>query len=119
MPPAPNNVEGWGRLDLANALYPVAPHSIAYVDATVGLTTGQSLVYTYTVEAGTSLRVMLVWNDYPGSLLAYPNLVNDLDLTVTAPATATTMTAAKTPDSLNNVEGVIIAAPRAAATSSQ
>ncbi len=113
-PPAPNNVEGWGRLDLTNALYPIPPRRVAYVDATVGLTTGRSLVYTYTVASGTALRVILAWSDYPGSLMAYPNLVNDLDLKVTGPATTTTTAdSSRTADTLNNVEGVLIDAPAA------
>ena len=112
---APNNVEGWGRLNVSNALFPIAPRRVAYVDGTAGLSTGQSLAYTYTVaSASTSLRVILVWSDYPGSLMATPNLVNDLDLQVTGPTTTTTNAgAAHTPDRLNNVEGVALADPAA------
>lgn len=111
VPPAPNNVEGWGRLDLTNALYPVPPRQVTFVDAAPGIGTAQWYTQTFAVaSASAPLRVVLAWTDYPGSAMAVPNLVNDLDLVVTLPGGGT---ARATPDRLNNIEGVIIERPPA------
>jgi subtilisin family serine protease len=113
VPAAPNNVEGWGRVDLSNAILPAAPRTISYVDSTPGLLTGQSAVFTYTVASVTvPLRIVLAWTDYPGSPLAAANLVNDLDLQVTMPLSPT---ASAQPDQqgerINNVRSVAMANP--------
>ena len=111
--PIPNNHEGWGRIDLANAV----DGSAAFVDDTTGLTTGESDVTAYTVDGGASLKVSLVWSDYPSTEAAAVNLVNDLDLTVTAPD-GTTYTGnvfsagwsatGGSADRVNNVENVYV-----------
>ena len=86
-PPPPNNVEGWGRVDVENSIFPAAPKRIYYFDETSGLSTGGSRTYNYTVNSSAvPLRVSLVWSDYPGSAVAAGGLVNDLDLTVTDPS---------------------------------
>jgi PKD repeat protein len=79
--PIPNNHEGWGRIDLMNAV----DGSALFVDQTSGITTGGSDVNAYAVDGGESLRISLVWSDYPSTEAAAANLVNDLDLTVEAP----------------------------------
>ena len=116
--PIPNNHEGWGRIDLANAV----DGSAVFVDDTSGLTTGASDVTTYAVDGGTSLRVSLVWSDYPSTEAAASNLVNDLDLTVEAPDgtiyngnafSAGWSTTGGSADRVNNVENVYISAPGA------
>ncbi len=58
---------------------------IDYIDYRAGLQTGDSI--TYRVQRGQNqpLRIVLVWTDYPGSLIAAKKLVNDLDLVVTDP----------------------------------
>ncbi|HEX5690408.1 MAG TPA: S8 family serine peptidase, partial [Roseiflexaceae bacterium] len=48
----PNNVTGWGRVDLKAALDPPAPRKIWFTDATSGLSTGQTATYQVTVQAG-------------------------------------------------------------------
>jgi len=107
----PNNVEGWGRVDLAYSIMPTSPRVIEYVDNTTGLSTGGSAIYTYNVWAATSpLRVMLVWTDYPSLTSASINLVNDLDLTVQPPS-GPLLRGNGTTDRRNNVEGVDIASP--------
>ena len=78
--PIPNNHEGWGRVDLANATDGTAQ----YVDNATGLATNGTATYPYTVNGG-PLKVTLVWTDYPSTDAATINLVNDLDLEVTAP----------------------------------
>lgn len=83
--PIPNNHEGWGRLDLNNA----TDGSAQFVDNAAGLTTGGSAVYQFTVgTAGSPLRFSAAWSDYPSTTAATVNLVNNLDLVVTAPGGA-------------------------------
>jgi subtilisin family serine protease len=48
----PNNVSGWGRVDLKAALDPPAPRQIWFADNTSGLSTGQAATYRVTVGAG-------------------------------------------------------------------
>jgi hypothetical protein len=83
----PNNVEGWGRVDIGNGTNPVAPYNIIYADNQTGLNTGESLSYNvYVSDSVKPFKVNLAWTDYPGTPAAQGGLVNDLDLTVTDPA---------------------------------
>ena len=80
--PIPNNDEGWGAVDVAAA---VAPGRY-FVDEERSLQTGDEAVYVYTAGASTQpAKFTLVWTDYPAAVEAAAQLVNDLDLTVTAP----------------------------------
>jgi len=80
--PIPNNHEGWGRVNLAQA----TDGSAQFVDETSGLNTNGVITYQYSVNsAGSPFKVTLVWTDYPGSAGAAKTLVNDLDLKVTSP----------------------------------
>jgi len=86
-PPRPNNVEGWGRIDLASTVLGEDPLDFYYFDVSPGLYTGQS--HGYSIDLTPSLlplSVTLAWTDHPGSTPASGALVNDLDLTVTDPA---------------------------------
>jgi hypothetical protein len=82
--PIPNNHEGWGRVNVANA----TDGSYLYVDNTAGLSTSGSVNYAYTAPGGAPFKVSLVWSDYPSTASASINLVNDLDLVVTSPTGA-------------------------------
>jgi serine protease AprX len=83
--PIPNNHEGWGRVDLAAA----TDGSHQFVDEGTGLGTGGSATYPFNIgTAGQPFKVSLVWSDYPSAEAALKNLVNDLDLVVTAPGGA-------------------------------
>ncbi len=80
--PIPNNHEGWGRVNLVNA----TDGSADFVENSSGLNTSGSVNYQFYVEnPGSALRITLVWSDYPSATSAGINLVNDLDLEVTAP----------------------------------
>jgi subtilisin family serine protease len=84
--PPPNNVEGWGRLSLDNALYPETPRVLRFMDVKTGVTTGKTDTVYFWVEDDTEpLKVTLAWNDYPGSPVAGGGLVNDLDLSLIDP----------------------------------
>lgn len=81
----PNNNEGWGRALLDDALYFDGDARELRIEAHDGLSTGESVVYAYGVEAGEPLEITLVWTDYPAATGGGVKLVNDLDLEVTGP----------------------------------
>ncbi|HEU5103384.1 MAG TPA: S8 family serine peptidase, partial [Roseiflexaceae bacterium] len=114
----PNNVTGWGRVDLG--FMSAAPPYAAWVDDhTIGLATGQSDTFVSApgrsltvLDSAQPLRIMLAWTDPPGSLSAQQKLVNDLDLTVTGPGGIVYRgNGASAGDRLNNVEGIVINNP--------
>ncbi|MFH1085327.1 MAG: S8 family serine peptidase, partial [Chloroflexota bacterium] len=117
--PIPNIHEGWGRVNLARATVGTAQ----WVDQTTGLGTGGSASYAFAVSGGAPFKVTLVWSDYPSTEAAAKNLVNDLDLVVTAPDGQTTYSGnvfsggwsqtGGSADRANNVENVYIQAPAA------
>ncbi len=84
----PNNEQGWGRVTLDDALYFRGDSSKLFVDDnSSGLSTNTSYDYRISVgDPSVPLKVTLVWSDYPGMPFTNPNLVNDLDLTVTSPS---------------------------------
>lgn len=111
VPPRPNNVEGWGRVNVAAMLDPPAPKVLEFVDEGAGLSTGQSRVFEYNVLGNSvPLAVTLVWTDPPSSSLSGKQLVNDLDLRVLTPGGQTLM-GNGTIDITNNVESVDIPSP--------
>ena len=109
---------GWGRLNGARAWQAIDRDQWT----TGSLDQGQSATHNIEVPAGTAeLRVMLYWTDPAASLQAQEALVNDLDLTGTAPdltghlpwhldptpdPAILNTPATKAPDHLNNVEQV-------------
>ncbi|MEZ4709405.1 MAG: S8 family serine peptidase [Caldilineaceae bacterium] len=114
--PIPNVHEGWGRIDLVNA----TDNSAQFVDNTAGIGTGGSASYQFNVAtAGAPFKVSLVWSDFASTETAAANLVNDLDLVVTAPGGATyrgnvfsggwSQTGGSA-DRVNNVENVYVQA---------
>ncbi len=116
--PIPNGHEGWGLIDLANAV----DGSAEFVDDMAGITTGATNSYAFATDGSGSLRISLVWADYPSTETAAINLVNDLDLTVTAPdGTVYTgnvfsggwSVTGGSADRLNNVENVYVASAAA------
>ena len=80
--PIPNRHEGWGRVDLAAA----TDGTRQFADGPTALTTNVSATYAYSLAtAGSAFKVTLAWSDYPSTTSAAKNLVNDLDVIVTAP----------------------------------
>jgi hypothetical protein len=80
--PIPNVHEGWGRVDVAAA----TDGSHRWVDDGTGVATGDTADHAFSVAAaGAPLKVTLVWSDAASTPTAGVNLVNDLDLVVTAP----------------------------------
>lgn len=89
--PVPSGEQGWGFPVLGDVLY--FPGDVAHLhvnDATNGLAQGETATSYFNVTAGVPLKFVLVWTDPPGvprtnPFDATPELVNDLDLRVTAP----------------------------------
>ena len=122
--PAPPNFDaGWGLANLERMVAPDDPLWI--VDQTVQLTDagGSWQQQVEVADPSRPLRVTLAWTDDAAAAGADPALVNDLDLTVeTAGAIYLGnhiedgwSTAGGSPDRLNNLEEVVIAAPGAVA----
>jgi PGF-pre-PGF domain-containing protein len=106
----PKNSQGWGRVDIENSLFPASPRTMLYSDNSNGLRTSQYWNVSYNViNSSESLRVTLVWSDYPGAAFAGVTLVNNLDLTVTGPGG--TYYGNGAPDNRNNVEQVELVSP--------
>ena len=112
---APNGVQGWGRINLEETLFP-SNRSVRLVDR---IPFAQGSVYTYRVATTNAapLDVQLVWTDYPGVETddETPVLVNDLDLSVSNEATGEVWwgNGVTGGDRINNVEGVRIAMDKA------
>ena len=106
----PNNVEGWGQVDLGYTLFPAAGVSNVYYDVSSpadALVTGASVNYSFAVSAAGTVSVTLCWSDYPAALPAARQLVNDLDLAVVTPDGVTHYpNGGSGADRLNNTEGV-------------
>jgi len=113
--------QGWGRIDLASSLYPTSGRANWFENETKSLSTGVTNSYTFTASAGQILKFTLVWTDYQGAVQAATELVNDLDLEVTAPGGSiykgncfvsnTASTSCASFDRKNNVENVYFSAP--------
>ena len=86
---APNNVIGYGRVNLLHSLGLNANEELLFWDNTSGLSAGATSTYAATVAqaggSGSQFAATLCWTDYPGTVGAGKELVNDLDLEVVAP----------------------------------
>lgn len=102
----PNNVEGWGEVNLGGAL----TNDVRIWDAQV-IAAGETLTYELPVVAdGMPLSIVMAYADAKAATSSAVQLVNDLDLTVTTPSETTLYPNSGTgPDRRNNVEGVRIA----------
>lgn len=82
--PVPNNIQGWGRVNLANLFRdPALPQRIVMDGGQPLTANGQERVHRFTAVPGNRrLRVTLAWTDAPAATNANPALVNDLDLEV-------------------------------------
>lgn len=121
----PNDLEGWGRLRLEEALYFAGDSRELWLDEkrnAAGLETGDVFIYRLAVEsADEPLAVTLTFTDAPGAPLGAAPVVNDLDLEVVSPsgvylgnvfdeALGESVTGGEA-DPLNTCERVLIAAP--------
>ena len=106
---APNGVQGWGRVDLGETLYP-SNRSVRLVDR-IPYAEGTERVWRVETTRAAPLDVQLVWIDYPSDPVAGGRLVNDLDLVVSNRVTGAVRwgNGVMGGDHTNNVEGVRIA----------
>lgn len=112
---------GFGWMDLLRSIDMIENNHYVTGNSTNGSTNTQSI----TVPANTAqLKVMLYWNDPAASVLSVHNLVNDLDLEVVDPSSATILpqlldtsasglgnVATTGADHVNNMEQVVINNP--------
>ena len=109
--PRPNNVEGWGQVNLDNSLFPASGRTNLFWDRQ-SLTTGRTNRYPVVVTGTQPLNITLAWSDYPATLTAAQQLVNDLDLRLVAPSGAILYPyGASGPDRTNNLLGIDVATP--------
>jgi hypothetical protein len=120
----PSDQEGWGRIELDNALYFAGDQSrlvVFDVPHAAGLATGQSASHAFSItSSAVTLRVTLAYSDAPGALNAANPVVNDLDLVLTGPTgqvflgnvfAAGVSTSGGAPDKKNNLERILVPAP--------
>ncbi len=121
--PGPDFSYGFGRINARRALNVL--QNDQYFEGVVGHSNTHS--YFVSVPHGTQqLRVMLYWNDFEGSTISSPSLVNDLDLRVennsnesylpwvlnsSPDSNLLNLPAVRGVDNLNNVEQVTIDFP--------
>ena len=86
---APNQRQGWGRVNLENVLYFEGDsRQLWLIDETTGLETGETHEYQVTINEGEPLDITLVWTDFPATVGAAVALVNELRLEVEDPSGA-------------------------------
>ena len=119
IPVRPNDVEGWGQVDLHNSLVPDAPPIWWFEDHSAGLVTGDQVTYSsgpntplHVTDPSEPLGVTLAWTDYHGAVGANPALVNDLDLEVIAPDGTHYYGNDVQWDRVNSVEGINVTSPQ-------
>lgn len=83
-PNGPNNLEGWGRMNLTNVVGGLK--DIWMEDQQHYLETGEKQVYNFEFNnPSEAIEITLVWTDYPSEPLTSKALVNDLDLILESP----------------------------------
>lgn len=106
----PSPHQGWGRATLDKSM------NVAFVNESRALATSETASYSYSVSSGKPLKISLVWTDAPGSPSASKQLVNDLDLIITAPNgtkyIGNDFNQSGSWDERNNVENVFISSPQ-------
>jgi len=120
----PSVREGWGRVLLEKALYFAGDSRklLMLEDKrnAVGLTTGQSENYNFSVTSNSEpLEVTLVWTEKEAAVSANPAYINNLNLVVTGPGgtylgnvfSGGQSATGGSADLVNNTEQVLISAP--------
>ena len=109
--PAPNVVQGWGRVDLGHSLFPANGLSARLLD---WIPFREDYCWSTTLEVTNSapLDLLLTWIDAPADSGTKAALVNDLDLELVSPSGEVFLGNGGTaPDRVNTVESVRLASP--------
>ncbi|HMO04654.1 MAG TPA: S8 family serine peptidase [Kiritimatiellia bacterium] len=104
----PNNVQGWGHVDLYNTLKPSTNLALSLYD-TNSLSTGQSNQFPFVISAATTNKfsITMAYSDYFATAGSSKRLINDLDLTLVKPSgTVVYPNGNNTFDATNNVETI-------------
>jgi serine protease AprX len=101
----PNNVEGYGRVNIEEA---TQLPSTKLFDEKLGVGGEEQKDYSFKLNKGQTLRLTLNYTDYPGLVSSAQALVNDLDLLVISPDGE----AHKVSDRVNNNEYLEVIASR-------
>lgn len=111
IPARPNNVEGWGRVNINNTLFPPAPTALDFKDELAGVDDGENHEYTLNITDNTVPAIItMVYHDSPGA-----DIINHLDLTVTGPGPGGATffpNGLAGVDDQNNVEQIVIQNPQ-------
>ena len=99
----PNNVEGWGHVNIGGSLAVGQGVSNQIIDR-ASLAAGGRHTYQFQVNSSTNVRVCLVWSDYPALLASSIQLVNNLDLALIGASGTNYPNSVNGPDVLNNTE---------------
>jgi hypothetical protein len=117
IPPfSPNNVEGWGQVNVGNSLYAVGTGTIFMDRIQNGNFKKQKTVNFYidVVNTNVPLKATLVWADYPSNPAAsgFSELVNDFDLLAESPSSIIFHgNGTEGGDRTNNVEKILVENP--------
>ncbi|MEU4745391.1 S8 family serine peptidase, partial [Actinosynnema sp. NPDC023658] len=115
VPAGPNNVSGFGRVDVGRSVAPDARHQTLFADGPgAEVSTGEVKAYQVDhVDPALPLKVTLVWTDAP-SQPGNGGLVNELYLQVRTPGgTVLHGDEHPFPRATNNVQQVVVDAPEA------
>ena len=90
-PDIPNNLEGWGQVDLERTVMPMDGTTSldTFFDDNKPLESGFGLLYSFSLDPSHGIDITLAWTDEAGSANAPNNqkrLVNDLDLILIDPS---------------------------------
>ena len=100
----PNNVEGWGQVNVSNTVANV--NGVLVYDAEV-IAHDEEQMFSIQATEGQPLAIVMAYTDAPGSTTSKKALVHDLDMTVVSPSGKLYYPNSKqTKDAINNVEGV-------------
>ena len=114
----PNDNEGWGKVNLRETLAPTSGQGIWVDDRSVLSGSGNSKSYTFNItQSNGGFKSVLAWSDERGSTFSSNQLVNNLDLEITAPSGTVYLgndfasgqsTTGGNADTINNLEVVLI-----------
>lgn len=116
VPHAPNDAEGFGRINLVNSLITSTTKKIYMLDykAGNGLTTGgMKISYVTITNNSDPFRMTLVWTDYPSTPSASLNVVNVLHFSMsTTNNTVLYPNGSSAYDDINNVQQIAVPSPQ-------